>query len=100
MGGALVKAKNSDINLINFSEFKSLGRFPKYPDDKDVTSDLSHIDRDKSLIIYISHAWSRINDDMICVDNEYDEKYNLCVSGIEIVKQRLASTTLECYSKS
>ena len=77
------------IRLIDFSKFCYHGGFPRYPDNKDIVTSLDRIDRDKSLIVFISHCWLRGYpaaegwDGRPHPDDAYGSKYKLCVTGIK-----------------
>ena len=47
------------IRLINFKDFCALNSMPRYPENKDIVIDvdINSIDRENSLIVFISHCW-------------------------------------------
>jgi hypothetical protein len=52
----------SSIRLIKFDDFKSLGRFPRYPEDQSITLTVDQITEEiynNSLIVFVSHCWLR-----------------------------------------
>jgi len=94
------------IRLIKFDDFKALGSFPRYPENKDIVVPLMKFSADeysKSLIIFISHCWLRGWsgaegwDGRPHPDNAEGKKYQLCVTGIENIKSSMASEMENCY---
>lgn len=70
-------AKEAPIRFINFEKFKTLTEFPRYPDNKDVCIASDFIDRNNSLVIFISHKWAR---SLAPVDTEVDPEPDLLSS--------------------
>jgi hypothetical protein len=62
---------SSAIKFINFEDFKARTSLPRYPENFDITTDVSAIDLSKSLMVYVSHQWLRPLPDE--EDDEYDE---------------------------
>ncbi len=94
------------IRLIKFDQFKQLGTFPRCPDHEAITSVLKNLDQndyENSLFIFISHCWLRGNSN--CEgwqgkphpDNLQNDKYKLCVEGIEKIMKIMAPGMKECY---
>ena len=50
---------NPPIRLIDFNDFKGLGEFPRFPDNRNVCVNKDSIDRETSLVVFISHCWLR-----------------------------------------
>jgi hypothetical protein len=96
----------SSIRLIKFDDFKSLGRFPRYPEDQSVTLTLDQITEEiynTSLIVFVSHCWLRGWDGAEGwdgrphPDNAEGGKYHLCTEGIEKVMKIMAPGMEDCY---
>jgi hypothetical protein len=49
----------STVKLIDFVDFCNLSSYPRYTENKNLLVDFEIIDRNDSLIIYISHQWLR-----------------------------------------
>jgi hypothetical protein len=47
------------INFILFSDYKALGRTPRYPDDADICRHSGSINLEETFVIFISHCWLR-----------------------------------------
>jgi hypothetical protein len=47
------------VKLIDFEYFCSLDSYPRYRENKNMLVDFENIDRNDSLIIFISHRWLR-----------------------------------------
>lgn len=77
------------IRFIKFDNLVSLGTFPRCPDFMHLTCTLETIDRDNTLMIFISHCWLRGHPDTEGwsgkphPDNTNNEKYELCMKGIK-----------------
>ncbi len=95
MGGIIGKPSNyvilKKIKFINFTEFQNLNSFST---DVILTS-LVDIDISKSLMVYISHAWS--HDFKTIPDNDNNHKLKLCQRGIESIRSIHASNLDNCY---
>jgi hypothetical protein len=50
---------NPTVKLIDFEDFCRLQSFPRNPENKNLIVDFQKIDRNDSLIIFISHCWLR-----------------------------------------
>ena len=48
---------DAPLRFINFEKFKALTEFPRYPNNKNICTSMDFIDRNNSLIIFISHKW-------------------------------------------
>lgn len=89
--------------FVNLSDFKALGRIPRNPDDKRIIVSIDAIDRDKSLLIYISHAWERGWpgadgwDGRPHPDFVEGYKYKLLIEAAEAIWARLAPRFDNCY---
>ncbi len=55
----LRKSTLPPIRVIDFEDFKSFGSFPRYPDQKHLVTTLNDINRDESLVVFVSHCWLR-----------------------------------------
>lgn len=91
------------VRFIDFQRFKLLDKFPRFPENADLCVSMESIDRNNSLIIFISHCWMRGHDRTDGYDgkphpdNAVHDKFNLCVSGIERVKSTFAPDMKNCY---
>jgi len=93
------------IRLIDFNKFINCGSFPRYPENKSITTTLDAVmdHRDSSLIIFISHCWLRGYpgaegyDGRPHPDSKNGDKYRLIVDGIQKIKQELAPDMTHCY---
>jgi hypothetical protein len=94
------------IRIIPFSDFCSLGRFPRFPDDARCTVSLSNLtveEYDRSLMIFVSHCWLRGWsgaegwDGRPHPDTVDGDKYKLCVDGIGKIMKSMASGMQNCY---
>jgi hypothetical protein len=47
------------IRLIDFEDFCSLSSYPRYLEKQNLLVNFENIDRDNSLVIFISHRWLR-----------------------------------------
>lgn len=94
---------SNSIRLIDFENFRSVGKFPEFSPDEDVTVSYEHIDRTTSFIVYISHNWLRDGPHSIDwkgkphPDNIANQKHKLCVEGIEKSFFMMAPRMAECY---
>lgn len=91
------------IRMIKFENMVKLKTFPRCPDNMDLTCELSKLDRNNSFLVFISHCWLRGYpgaegwDGRPHPDNASDDKFKLCVSGIQKLKQSMAHRMKECY---
>jgi len=92
------------IRVINFEKFKKLQTMPRYPDNKDITENITSLDHNKYILVFISHCWLRGHpsaegyiEGMPHPDNVKGDKYKLCISGIEKIKQKFAPGMKDLY---
>jgi hypothetical protein len=91
------------IRLIPFKAFKEHNTFPRFPDNSDLNVNLLDIDMNNSIIVFISHCWLRGWSGAVGwdgrkhPDNANDEKYKLCVSGIEKINNAHVIDIENCY---
>jgi len=91
------------IRFIDFERFKKLSEMPRFPENADLCVPMESIDRDNSLIVFISHCWMRGHsategyDGRAHPDNATNDKFKLCLSGIEKVKSNFAPGMSHCY---
>lgn len=91
------------IRFMKFEDFAAFGGFLRCPDSEDVTRDLASIDRNNSLLVFISHCWLRGNENAEGwdgdphPDNASGEKYRLCCEGIKKLKTVFAPRVKDCY---
>ena len=76
------------VGFIDFSVFSKLQEIPRYPDKKDMFTEVKNINFRESLIVFVSHQWLRSapNDPGFGKtphpDNSSNDKFNLIVQGI------------------
>eukprot|EP01040_Poterioochromonas_malhamensis_P008977 gene8977-9717_t len=86
-----------DIQLLPFSRFKEVGKFPNHVPDEPTTVEritvgqLTEEEYERSIIIFVSHKWIGDNP-----DDEDRSKYKLCIKGIEEILKLTAADT-QCY---
>jgi len=112
MGGSssvishLENPANLSVKLISFEHFKTLGKLPRYPDDKGFAIALGNLTIEQykdSLIVFISHRWLRSGSESDGwggkpdPDNVKGSKYLLCVKGIELLCKQYAEGMSGCY---
>jgi len=91
------------IRFIDFNKFKDHGTFPRYPEQKDLITNLEDISREKSFLVFISHCWLRGwagaegYDGRPHPDTADGVKFQLCVKGIEKAFKSLAPAMTECF---
>ena len=99
----MTSTNSPPIRLIDFKDFKSLKKMPRYPEEKDICVKIDAIDRDNSLIIYISHVWLRGKEEdegfkkRPHPDNTDHDHFELCVAGIKALKKSFAPDMKKCY---
>jgi hypothetical protein len=115
-GDTLKQLKNETrdsnaIKFINFDDFKERTSFPRYPENFDITTDISGIDLSKSLMVFVSHHWLQattdddcepaggdlLSEDCMRPDSEFHEKFLLCVAGIQLLRSSCAPKLKKCY---
>ena len=91
------------MRFIRFDHFKQLTEFPRYPQCKEICTDLEQIDRQNSLIIFVSHmwlaGWHGATDwrGKPHPDNQENDKFRLCIEGVAKLFKNLAPSMKECY---
>lgn len=86
------------MNYKDYAEFKSCPRFPECK-----TYTLDTIDRNTSLLIFVSHCWMRGSRDAEGwetrhhPDNAAGDKHRLCVNGIKLLKEQFAPGMKDCF---
>lgn len=91
------------IFFIDFEKFKRKGFFPRFPDDYDMCTMLSLINKEEALMVFISQTWQRGwvgavgYDGKPHPDNKNNDQYNLCVEGIERAKNFYAPGMSKCF---
>lgn len=88
------------IRLIRFDNFKRCKKFPKFPDNENMTSLLDNINRDISMIVYISHAWiHNVKHEKLKIrpDTLNNHVYKLCCDGITKIISEMAPGIQNCY---
>jgi len=112
MGGSSSVINHKDslssagVKIIDFTNFKAIGRLPRYPEDIEIATSLNHLTEAQykdSLIIFVSHRWLRSSpessgwDGIPQPDDINGSKYRLCVEGIEAIKKLYAKGMTGCY---
>lgn len=96
----------SSIRLIDLKHLEALKTFPRYPENKDLTITLNQLTQeeyDRILIVFISHCWLRGWsgaegwDGRPHPDSVNDDKYWLCLSGIQSIKRGMAPDMEKVY---
>lgn len=100
------KIKNDDmklvIRLIYVEKILELESFPRYPDNMDLITYLSDIDRENTFIVFISHCWLRghVNvegyDGRPHPDNPAHDKFKLIKKGVLKLWKQLAPRMEKC----
>jgi hypothetical protein len=91
------------ICLIDFDDFKALGVYSKFPENKNIAHDVTTLDLSDALVIFISHVWLRSRPSMEGYkayprpDTELNEQYKLCVAGIESLLLSNKVALKKCY---
>lgn len=91
------------IRFINFNVFKKREEFPRYPNNADETVIFDDINRSKSLLVFISHCWISGYDGASDwrgyphPDNIGNDKFRLCVNGIEKSWRLQAPLMEQCF---
>lgn len=91
------------IRILKLETLIDLGRFPRSPEDDIHTCMLSSIDRDNTLLVFVSHCWLRGHssahgwDGNPHPDNAGSDKYALCVEGLQRLKITFAPRMKDCY---
>ena len=98
----IMDAAVPSIKILNFENFKNRVEFPNYYDLYDSKQLLSvdQIDRENSFIVYISHSWIRISpecDGGPHPDSKNNDKYKLCIEGINRAFRKFADGMKYCY---
>ncbi len=99
----LVEKVPAPTRLMDFEIFRTCDGIPKYSDVKHLISHLVDIDRDNSLIVYISHSWLRRNNESFQwdgaphPDNAQRDKFSHCVKGIQNIIDTMAVDMKKCY---
>lgn len=91
-----------NVPFIDFEKFRAFGRIPRFPDDSSITQPLGSIDRDSSLLVFVSHCWLRgAGAEELGgkphPDNADGDKYKLLVAGIDKLKTSFAPNVKNVY---
>ena len=88
------RKEKDNIRFVEFESFKSHGSFPRYPDDRKLTTSLEKIDRQSSIVVFLSYVWLRkamVQDpSQHHPDNTTNDMFKLCVEGITKLVASLA----------
>lgn len=80
--------ERSGIRFINYNDLIVRKKFPRYPNDKDITIFMEEIDLENSLLIFFSHCWLRGWhgaegwDGKPHPDNKNHDKYKLLMEAV------------------
>ena len=91
------------MRFVDFDVFKAQSGMPRFPDNRDLCVPTSEIDRNKSLIVFISHTWVRSwsgapgYDTKPHPDSKGAEKFKLCVEGIDLILKQYTPKIKKCY---
>lgn len=89
--------------FIDFKKFRVLTEMPRFPDNEDITVNISSINRSESLIIFISHHWLRNSPSSEGFtgtkhpDNADNDVFRLCIRGIDQLCSSWAPDSKNCY---
>eukprot|EP01041_Mallomonas_annulata_P005444 gene5444-10933_t len=93
----------SVILLMNIEAFTAFGSIPRNPENKHLCTPIAQVDRDSSLIIYISHVWLRGQNPKGNVtedshpDDFHNSKYKLIIDGVEQLFKSFGNDMDKCY---
>ena len=93
----------SPIRLINLELLKKREDFPRFPDDANMTEVLEQVDRKSAVVVFISHCWlagyNGAEDwrGYPHPDNTKNDKFRLCLQGIEKAWKIHAPYMERCY---
>ena len=90
------RRREKEVRLIDFDNFKSHGSFPRYPDNKKLTTTIDKVDRHSSIIIFVSYFWLRkatSDQSQQHPDNASSDLYRLCIEGLSKTCSSLAPGT-------
>ena len=91
------------MRFIRFDHFEQLKEFPRYPQCREICTDLEQIDRQNSFIVFVSHMWlagwhgAKDWRGKPHPDNKANEKFELCRKGVAALFKNLAPRMSECY---
>lgn len=97
------KDKIFHVQLMDFNDFKRFQSFPCHSECQNLLVDLKDIDRDNSLVVFISHCWLRSKpehegfDGKPHPDNNNNSKHKLCIDGIGKTLQHFVTGVHSCY---
>jgi hypothetical protein len=96
-------SKLPDIKFLPFDTLCELTSFPRCPDRNELTVSIDDIDKEDSLIIFVSHCWWRENDSSSSsatssrIDSPNADQFRLCVQGISLLRTNFAGGLSNCY---
>lgn len=88
------------IYYLKYSHFKAAGEFPRYDCSNTSLVYSENIDMSKAFVVFISHMWLRSAEDnknSSYPDSPGNTHYQLCVDGIELIRQNHTRGINECY---
>jgi hypothetical protein len=99
MGNGASASKHRPTFFIDFEQFKKHGSIPRNPECEQMCTNMSDINRDESVIVFVSHVW--ITDPQAfegsVVDNNAHRKYNLVINGVNKLIADCASKFKKCF---
>ena len=102
MGNAAPFAKQAPL-LLPLSSLRAAGCFPRGPECAAQCVDARQVDRDSSLVVFVSHVWQRSFhgcedwDGRPHPDHADKRAYKLCVAGISKIFKLMAPGMTQCY---
>lgn len=83
----LRKSALPPIRLIDFDSFVAHAEFPRFPDQENLVTTLDDIDRNNSLIVFVSHCWLRVNELLLLSSLHclFDVPFCTCLQAILVL---------------
>lgn len=88
-----VEIEDYRIRFMELDFFLKQGKIPKY--NKSFTVELDKIDRDSSLLIFVSHAWLQGNG--VHPDTPTHDKYSILCKGLKLCHRLIGPELPYCY---
>lgn len=92
-----------EIRFIGLERLRERGEFPRFPDDKELTTTMREIKREESLVVFISHAWIRNDPEVIDYDGNPhpdtidNDKLNILLLGLDAIMRNFATGMTKCF---
>lgn len=85
------------LNVLELEVLRSLKRFPRCPENRELLVNMRTLDRESSLIIFISHCWLQGGQDADghpYPDDSAGNKYKLCMEGVDKIRSKREGVTV------